>query len=72
FGRPLRWKPDIEKWGPYQKMQQEREKQGEEEILRGKDIRGFKEKHRALDEQYQRLHDERMNRVKNYFSWSNE
>ncbi|HBS6309687.1 TPA: transglycosylase SLT domain-containing protein [Klebsiella pneumoniae] len=72
FGRPMRWKPDIEKWGPYQKMQQEREKQGEEEILRGKDIRGFKEKHRALDEQYQRLHDERMNRVKNYFSWSNE
>lgn len=72
FGRPMRWKPDIEKWGPYQKMQQEREKQGEEEISRGKDIRGFKEKHRALDEQYQRLHDERMNRVKNYFSWSNE
>ncbi|HHG1855742.1 TPA: transglycosylase SLT domain-containing protein [Klebsiella pneumoniae] len=72
FGRVIRWKPDIEKWGPYQKMQQEREQQGEEEISRGKDIRGFKEKHRALDEQYQRLHDERMNRVKNYFSWSNE
>ncbi|MBX4818473.1 lytic transglycosylase [Klebsiella michiganensis] len=72
FGRPLRWKPDIEKWGPYQKMQQEREQQGEEEISRGKDIRGFKAKHRALDEQYQRLHDERVDRFKNYFSWSNE
>ncbi|HGW2011393.1 TPA: lytic transglycosylase, partial [Klebsiella pneumoniae] len=72
FGRPMRWKPDIEKWGPYQKMQQEREQQGEEELSRGKDIRGFKEKHRALDEQYQRLHDDRMNRVKKYFSWSNE
>ncbi|WP_139530962.1 transglycosylase SLT domain-containing protein [Klebsiella michiganensis] len=72
FGRPLRWKPSLEDWEPYKKMQQEREKQGEEEISRGKDIRGFKEKHRALDEQYQRLHDDRMNRVKNYFSWSNE
>ncbi len=40
-------------------MQQEREQQGEEELSRGKDIRGFKEKHRALDEQYQRLHDDR-------------
>lgn len=72
FGRPLRWKPSLEDWEPYKKMQQERERQGEEEISRGKDIRGFKEKHRALDEQYQRLHDDRMNRVKNYFSWSNE
>ncbi|HHT0060988.1 TPA: transglycosylase SLT domain-containing protein [Raoultella planticola] len=72
FGRPLRWKPSLEDWEPYKKMQQEREQQGEEEISRGKDIRGFKAKHRALDEQYQRLHDERMNRVKNYFSWSNE
>jgi hypothetical protein len=72
FGRPLRWKPSLEDWEPYKKMQQEREQQGEEEISRGKDIRGFKEKHRALDEQYQRLHDDRMNRVKNYFSWSNE
>ena len=72
FGRPMRWKPSLEDWEPYKKMQQEREQQGEEEISRGKDIRGFKEKHRALDEQYQRLHDDRMNRVKNYFSWSNE
>ncbi|MGR7620120.1 transglycosylase SLT domain-containing protein [Klebsiella aerogenes] len=72
FGRLMRWKPSLEDWEPYKKMQQEREQQGEEEISRGKDIRGFKEKHRALDEQYQRLHDDRMNRVKNYFSWSNE
>ncbi|HBM3162295.1 TPA: lytic transglycosylase domain-containing protein [Klebsiella michiganensis] len=72
FGRPMRWKPSLEDWEPYKKMQHERERQGEEEISRGKAIRGFKEKHRALDEQYQRLHDERMNRVKNYFSWSNE
>lgn len=72
FGRPMRWKPSLEDWKPYQNMQQEKQQQAEYEILRGKDIRGFKEKHRALDEQYQRLHDERMNKVKNYFSWSNE
>lgn len=67
FGRLMRWKPSLEDWEPYKKMQQEREQQGEEEISRGKDIRGFKAKHRALDEQYQRLHDERMNRVKTTF-----
>lgn len=72
FGRPMRWKPSLEVWKPYQKMQRERAQQEEYEISRGKDIRGFKEKHRALDEQYQRLHGERVDRFKNYFSWSNE
>lgn len=72
FGRPMRWKPSLEVWEPYQKMQRERAQQEEYEIYRGKDIRGFKEKHRALDEQYQRLHGERVDRFKNYFSWSNE
>jgi hypothetical protein len=46
--------------GALQKNAAGEEQQGEEEISRGKDIRGFKEKHRALDEQYQRLHDERV------------
>lgn len=72
FGRPMRWKPSLEVWEPYQKMQRERAQQEEYEISRGKDIRGFKEKHRALDEQYQRLHGERVDRFKHYFSWSNE
>lgn len=72
FGRPMRWKPSLEVWEPYKKMQRERAQQEEYEISRGKDIRGFKEKHRALDEQYQRLHGERVDRFKNYFSWSNE
>ncbi|HBR5210782.1 TPA: transglycosylase SLT domain-containing protein [Klebsiella pneumoniae] len=72
FGRPMRWKPSLEVWEPYQKMQRERAQQEEYEISRGKDIRGFKEKHRALDELYQRLHGERVDRFKNYFSWSNE
>ena len=68
----MRWRPSLEEWGPYQKMQKEREQKEQDEISRGKDIRGFKAKHRALDEQYQRLHDERLERTKNYFSWSNE
>lgn len=72
FGRQMRWRPSLEEWGPYQKMQKEREQKEQDEISRGKDIRGFKAKHRALDEQYQRLHDERLERTKNYFSWSNE
>ncbi|HBD3034707.1 TPA: transglycosylase SLT domain-containing protein [Citrobacter koseri] len=71
-GRPVRWKPSLEDWEPYKKMQQEREQRAQDELTRGQDIRGFKDKHRALDEQYKRLHNERMDRVKNYFSWSAE
>ncbi|HFZ0955039.1 TPA: transglycosylase SLT domain-containing protein [Klebsiella oxytoca] len=72
FGRQMRWKPSLEDWGPYQKMQQESGQQERDEIARGKNIRGFKEKHRALDKQYQRSHEERMDRFKNYFSWGTE
>ncbi|BDG86580.1 transglycosylase SLT domain-containing protein [Citrobacter koseri] len=71
-GRPMRWKPSLEDWEPYKKMQQERERRAQNELTRGQDIRGFKDKHRALDEQYKRLHNERMDRVKNYFSWGTE
>lgn len=68
----MRWKPSLEEWSPYKKMQEEREEHDRNELQRGQDIRGFKDKHRALDEQYKRLHDERMDKVKNYFSWSTE
>lgn len=63
YGRPMRWKPSLEEWEPYKKMQQEREQRDQEEITRGQAIRGFKDKHRALDEQYKRLHNERINSV---------
>lgn len=65
-GRPMRWKPSLEEWEPYKKMQQEREQRDQEEIMRGQAIRGFKDKHRALDEQYKRLHNERINSVPNF------
>ncbi|HCW3115136.1 lytic transglycosylase domain-containing protein [Citrobacter amalonaticus] len=65
-GRPMRWKPSLEEWEPYRKMQQEREQRDQEEITRGQAIRGFKDKHRALDEQYKRLHNERINSVPNF------
>ncbi|MEH5097948.1 transglycosylase SLT domain-containing protein [Atlantibacter hermannii] len=72
YGRPMRWKPSLEEWEPYKKSMQEREQKEREEILRGQEIRGFKDKHRAIDEQYRRFHDDRVNRFKNYFSWSDE
>ncbi|HGU9818313.1 TPA: transglycosylase SLT domain-containing protein [Enterobacter chuandaensis] len=72
FGQVRRWRPSLEDWEPYKKMQQEREEHDRNELQRGQEIRGFKDKHRALDEQYKRLHNERMDRVKNYFSWSTE
>lgn len=72
FGQVSRWTPSLEDWEPYKKSQIEREQKDQEEILRGQEIRGFKDKHRAIDEQYRRFHDDRVNRFKNYFSWSNE
>lgn len=71
-GRAMRWKPSLEDWTPYQKTQQERVQQEQDELARGQDIRGFKDKHRALDEQYKRLHGQRVDKLKNYFSWSAE
>lgn len=65
-GRPMRWKPALEEWEPYKKMQQEREQRDQDEMMRGQAIRGFKDKHRALDEQYKRLHNERINSVPNF------
>ena len=72
FGSPMRWKPSLEEWEPYKKSIQEREQKYQEEIIRGQEIRGFKDKHHAIDEQYRRFHDDRVNRFKKYFSWSNE
>ncbi|HHT2663929.1 TPA: transglycosylase SLT domain-containing protein [Citrobacter freundii] len=72
YGHVSRWTPSLEEWEPYKKSQIEREQKDQEEILRGQEIRGFKDKHRAIDEQYRRFHDDRVNRFKNYFSWSDE
>ena len=72
FGRPMRWKPSLEDWKPYQDMQKESEIRGQQEIIRGQEIRNFKDKHRAIDEQYRKFHSDRVNRFKNYFSWDAE
>lgn len=72
YGQVSRWTPSLEDWEPYKKSQIEREQKNQEEMLRGQEIRGFKDKHRAIDEQYRRFHDDRVNRFKNYFSWSND
>ncbi|EOX6948623.1 MAG: transglycosylase SLT domain-containing protein [Klebsiella michiganensis] len=72
YGRPMRWKPSLEDWKPYQDMQKESEIKGQQEIIRGQEIRNFKDKHRAMDEQYRKFHNGRVNRFKNYFSWDAE
>ncbi|POP42156.1 lytic transglycosylase [Superficieibacter electus] len=70
--RQVRWKPSLEDWKPYQDSQKEREQREQEEVIRGQEKRGFIDKHRALDEQYQKFHGDRVNRFKNYFSWDDE
>ncbi|HBT3179501.1 TPA: transglycosylase SLT domain-containing protein [Klebsiella aerogenes] len=72
YGRPMRWKPSLEDWKPYQDMQKEIETEGQQKIIRGQEIKNFKDKHRAMDEQYRRFHNDRVNRFKNYFSWDAE
>ncbi|EDU5496406.1 transglycosylase SLT domain-containing protein [Salmonella enterica] len=72
YGQVSRWTPSLEDWEPYKKSQIERDQKDQEEMIRGQEIRGFKDKHRAIDEQYRRFHDDRVNRFKNYFSWSND
>ncbi|QGH62738.1 transglycosylase SLT domain-containing protein [Serratia proteamaculans] len=72
YGRAMRWKPSIEEWQPYQQMQKERVEKDQAELSKGQELRDFKAKHRALDEMYKRLHDERIDRTKQYFSWSAE
>ena len=71
-GRPMRWKPSLENWEPYKKTQQERVQSIQDEMSKGQAIRGFKDKHLAIDEQYKKLHGDRVNRFKNYFSWSED
>lgn len=71
-GKLGRWKPSLESWEPYKKMQQERTQREQEEVSKGRALQEFKDKHRAIDEQYKKSHDDRVNNVKNYFSWSNE
>lgn len=72
YRRPMRWKPSLEDWKPYQDMQKEIETEGQQKIIRGQEIKNFKDKHRAMDEQYRRFHNDRVNRFKNYFSWDAE
>ncbi len=62
YGQEMRWKPSLQDWEPYQKMEKDREEAGEEQRRKGQEIRDFKAKHRALDEMYKRLHDERISR----------
>ncbi|WP_313795361.1 transglycosylase SLT domain-containing protein [Serratia sp. (in: enterobacteria)] len=62
YGQEMRWKPSLQDWEPYQKMEKDRDEAGEEQMRKGQEIRDFKAKHRALDEMYKRLHDERISR----------
>lgn len=69
-GRAMRWKPSLQDWKPYQDMQKESLQEQQDQITRGQNIRALKDKRRALDEQYQQFHDERVDKLNDYFSWS--
>lgn len=66
YGRPMRWKPDLESWKPYQQMLKDRDEQAQNDLTKSQERRAFIDKHRALDEQYKQLHAERLQKVPKY------
>ncbi len=66
YGRPMRWRPDLESWAPYQQMLKDRDEQAQNDLTKSQERRAFIDKHRALDEQYKQLHAERLQKVPKY------
>lgn len=54
-GSPLRWKPSLNDWAPYQKMQQAREQHEKKEWARAEKLRAFNDKQRALEAYQERV-----------------
>ncbi|MEL4888580.1 hypothetical protein N6P31_16210 [Pectobacterium betavasculorum] len=72
-GAPLRYKPDLESWGPYQQMLEDDKENVEQTIQKAQERRRFRDTRRELDQQYQQGHEQRIEKqkeqLKNYFQW---
>ncbi|MHA7847244.1 hypothetical protein [Serratia sp. D1N4] len=75
-GRPLRYRPDLESWKPYQQMLADDKTSIEQTMQKAQERRGFRDTHRTLDQQYQQGHEQRIEKqkeqLKNYFQWGKE
>ncbi|MGM0512987.1 MAG: hypothetical protein ACQER3_09915 [Pseudomonadota bacterium] len=75
-GRPLRYRPDLESWKPYQELLTDQKANVEQTMQKAQERRGFYDAHRGFDEQYQKGHEKRIEKqktqLKNYFRWGKE
>ncbi|MFV8904592.1 hypothetical protein ABQ333_04970 [Serratia fonticola] len=75
-GRPLRYRPDLESWKPYQELLTDQKVSVEQTMQKAQERRGFYDTHREFDNQYQEGHEKRIEKqktqLKNYFRWGKE
>lgn len=75
-GRPLRYRPELESWKPYQELLTDQKASVEQTMQKAQERRGFYDTHREFDNQYQEGHEKRIekqkNQLKNYFRWGKE
>lgn len=75
-GRPLRYRPDLESWKPYQELLTDQKANVEQTMQKAQERRGFYDTHREFDNQYQEGHEKRIEKqktqLKNYFRWGKE
>ncbi|UAN54458.1 hypothetical protein KGP26_10600 [Serratia sp. JSRIV002] len=75
-GRPLRYRPDLQSWKPYQELLTDQKASVEQTMQKAQERRGFYDAHRGFDDQYQEGHEKRIEKqktqLKNYFRWGNE
>lgn len=75
-GRPLRYRPDLESWKPYQELLTDQKASVEQTMQNAQERRGFYDTHREFDNQYQEGHEKRIEKqktqLKNYFRWGKE
>ncbi|OVZ82186.1 hypothetical protein [Yersinia kristensenii] len=73
-GRPLRYKPDLQSWKPYQEMLSGQNSNIEQTMKKARERRGFYDSHREFDTEYKEAHKQRIetqeNQLENYFKWS--
>ncbi|MBC3213401.1 hypothetical protein [Serratia fonticola] len=72
-GRPLRYRPDLQSWKPYQELLTDQKMSVEQTMQKAQERRGFYDSHREFDDQYQEGHEQRIEKqkeqLKNYFQF---
>jgi len=71
-GIPVRYRPDLESWKPYQELLSDQRESTEQKVKKAHERASFYGTHREFDKQYREGHEKRVEKFKDYFRWSNE